>query len=483
MKTILWWARRDLRLSDNQALSAAVAQAERVVPIYFLDKHWSDGPDVNKKRLGFLLGGLRTLDEDLRSLGSRLIFRNGDPKNELQTLLAETGASAVFAQEEYSPQVRERDRAIAKLLPLQLYGGRTIHSPTDVRQANGEPYAVFTPFVRQWKALPLPSARDVLQRPTRLSSLPDIWSLPIPEEPVLTPSNPFSPGEREAQQRLRAFVDGEPVDQPTCGAPIYCYDLDRNRLDLDGTSKLSPYLSLGMLSMRQAVISALSAIDAAPDEEAQSSAHLWLETLARREFAVSIMDNYPQALKLGFRPEFRNMPWENDRAAFQAWFEGRTGFPLVDAAMRQLVQTGWLHNRARLVVASFLTKDLLVDWRWGEQFFEQHLLDVGIATNNEGWQRAAGTGTGPAPYLDILNPSLQGKRYDPDGTYVRRWVPELARVPNRYIHQPWSMPADLQRESACVIGQDYPAPILDHGWARERATEFFRNARDMIKIY
>ena len=198
----------------------------------------------------------------------------------------------------------------------------------------------------------------------------------------------------------------------------------------------------------------------------------------RRDLRLS--DN--QALDRGLRAELRNMPWENDRTAFSAWAEGHTGYPLVDAAIRQLVQTGWLHNRARMVVASFLAKDLLVDWRWGEQFFMEHLLDGDLAANNDGWQRAAGTGTGAAPYLGILNPALQGKKYDPDGLFVRRWVPELANVPTRYIHQPWSMPSGVQLESSCVIGQDYPAPIRDHAWARSRAMEFFGKAREPVNM-
>jgi deoxyribodipyrimidine photo-lyase len=223
-------------------------------------------------------------------------------------------------------------------------------------------------------------------------------------------------------------------------------------------------------------------MDAAPDAEAKYSAELWLDALIRREFAISILYHYPHALRQGFRAESRNLPWENDQAAFRSWAEGRTGYPLVDAAMRQLVQTGWLHNRARMVAASFLVKDLLVDWRWGEEFFMQHLLDGDPAANNEGWQRMAGVGTGPAPYLGILNPALQGKRYDPDGEYVRRWVPELARVPKLYAHQPWTMPLDVQQESGCVIGRDYPAPILDHAWARDRAMEFFRTTRDSDEV-
>jgi deoxyribodipyrimidine photo-lyase len=238
-----------------------------------------------------------------------------------------------------------------------------------------------------------------------------------------------------------------------------------------------------MLSARQAVVSALSATDAAPDAEARYSAELWLEALIRREYAISIEAHYPEALSKGFRAEYRNVPWEMDQAAFAAWRHGRTGYPLVDAAMRQLVQTGWLPNRARLVAASFLAKDLLLNWRWGERFFMQHLIDDDTAANNEGWQRAAGIGTGAGPYLSILNPVLQGRRYDPDGAYVRRWLPELAKVPVGYIHQPWAMPPELQQEVGCIIGLDYPAPILDHGWARDRAMTFFGNVRQPVEAY
>jgi deoxyribodipyrimidine photo-lyase len=210
---------------------------------------------------------------------------------------------------------------------------------------------------------------------------------------------------------------------------------------------------------------------------------LWLDALIWREFAISLMYHYPKAMSRGFRGELRDILWENNRAAFDAWTEGRTGYPLVDAAMRQLVRTGWLHHRARLVTASFLTKNLLVDWRWGEHFFTQHLLDGDLAANNEGWQRAAGIGTGPAPYLAILNPTLQGRKHDPEGDFVRRWLPELARVPNRYIHQPWSMPLDVQREVGCVIDQDYPAPILDYSWARERSVTFFGEIREHASVF
>jgi deoxyribodipyrimidine photo-lyase len=481
--TALWWVRRDLRLTDNQALTAALAHADRVVPVYLLDEELMPSTGAGEKRRAFLFGGLYRLDKDLQARGSRLIVRRGDPKEELAALLTETGASTIFAEEEYSPYARGRDAGVAKTLPLRLSGGLNVHPPDAVRQANGEPYTVFTPFAKAWRMLSPPPVRDVLAPPTRLSPPPNVDSLLISEEMALPASLLFPPGEGEAQRRLQAFVDMGEGDRPGCLALIFCYDEMRNRLDVDGTSQLSPYLGLGMLSARQAVVSAASATDAAPDAEARYNAERWLDALIWREFATSILYHYPQSARQGFRAELRNVPWEDDRAAFDAWTKGHTGYPLVDAAMRQLVQTGWLHNRARMVAASLLVKDLLVDWRWGEHFFMQHLLDEDLAANNVGWQRAAGTGTGAAPYLNILNPALQGKKHDPEGMFVRRWVPELAHVPAQYIHQPWTMPPDVQRESGCVIGRDYPAPSLDHGWARERAMEFFGEAVEPVQSY
>jgi deoxyribodipyrimidine photo-lyase len=481
-KTALWWVRRDLRLSDNQALAAALAAAGRVVPVYILDEGSPPGPVAGEKQLAFLQAGLRALDEDLRARGSRLIIRGGDPKEEMAALRSEVGAAAVFAEAAYAPEARRRDDEIARSLPLHLVHGLTVHKPGALRQGDGRPYTAFTPFSKAWRALPLPPVRDVLGPPARLSPPPDVRSLPLPGQPALSAQVPFQPGEAEAQRRLQAFVDWRDQDDGPAGlAPIYRYDELRERLDLAGTSGLSPYLRFGMLSARQAVVSALSAIDAAPDAGARYSAELWLDALIRREFAISIQVHVPQSLDQGLRTEYRDLPWENERSAFDAWAQGRTGYPLVDAAMRQLVQTGWLHNRARLVAASFLAKDLLVDWRWGERFFMQHLVDGDQAANNAGWQRAAGTGTGAAPYLSILNPVLQGRMYDPEGTYVRRWLPELANVPVGYIHEPWSMPPELQRESGCTIGLDYPAPILDHGWARDRALAFFGKGRQPVE--
>jgi len=471
MTTALCWLRRDLRLTDNQALAAALAHADRVIPVFVLDPTLLDSPYVGPKRVAFLLGGLRRLDEDLRARGSRLIVRHGDPRDELTALLAEGGAEAIFTEEDLTPYARQRDGGVAERLPLQRVGGRIVHPPGTVLKAKGTPYTVFTPFSQRWKTLPPPQAGVILPAPDHLPEPPEVGSLPIPEEPALPPTVPFQPGEAEAQRRLRAFVDG---DDP----PIYRYAEARDRPDMDGTSRLSPYLHLGMISTRQAVVAALDAIAAAPDAETSKGAETWLNELIWREFYVHILYHFPHVLEQSFRADLRAIPWENDDAAFAAWCEGWTGYPVVDAGMRQLVETGWMHNRARMIVASFMVKDLLIDWRWGERYFMQHLVDGDSASNNGGWQWTAGTGTDAAPYFRVFNPVLQGKKHDPQGTYVRRWVPELAQVPDRFIHQPWKMPPGVQQQAGCVIGQDYPAPIVDHAWARERTLAAYAQARE-----
>jgi deoxyribodipyrimidine photo-lyase len=289
-------------------------------------------------------------------------------------------------------------------------------------------------------------------------------------EPALPDDVLFPPGEAEAQQRLQSFVESDP-------STIYSYAESRDRLDYEGTSRLSPYLRFGMLSARQAIVVALNAMEAAGSGQDHQGAETWLNELIWREFYLAILHHFPHVLEQSFRTQYRQVVWDNDEPTFESWCSGQTGYPVVDAAMRQLVQTGWMHNRARMIVASFLVKDLLVDWRWGERFFMQHLVDGDPAANNGGWQWTAGTGTDAAPYFRIFNPVLQGKKHDPGGVFVRRWLPELARVPRRYVHAPWEMPDDVQRESGCIVGQHYPAPIVDHAWARQRTLEAYAEAR------
>jgi deoxyribodipyrimidine photo-lyase len=276
----------------------------------------------------------------------------------------------------------------------------------------------------------------------------------------------FPPGEAEALRRLRVFSRPD--------GPIAGYAMGRDRLDLEATSALSPYLRFGMLSPRAAVQAARMAMQQAPDPESRRGAETWLNELIWREFYLHLLDHFPQARRENFRP--LQVDWRHDPSGLAAWKAGETGYPVVDAAMRQLSSTGWMHNRARMIAASFLTKDLLVDWREGETSFMQHLLDGDPAANNGGWQWTAGTGADAAPYFRIFNPVLQSQKFDPQGDYIRRWLPQLARVPLAFLHAPWGMQPQVQRESGCRLGIDYPSPIVDHAQARPRALAAYHRA-------
>ena len=452
-ETAIWWLRRDLRLADNDALAAA----RRVVPVFILDPALLDGPTSSPTRTAFLLGGLRVLDSGLRARGSRLVVRRGRPADELARMVAETGAAAVYAEDDHSPYARRRDDAVARVVPLHLIGSAAIRPPGTVLKADGAPYSVFTPFSRAWLAQPLPDPAELRPAPAALPDPGDVAGMPIPDSPTLPPAVPFPPGEAEAQRRLRRFIDG----------PIAAYDDMRDRMDVDGTSRLSPYLRFGMLAPRAAAVAALSA------RPAGQGAARWLNELIWRDFYSHILYHFPHVARAGFRPAGR-AAWLNDPDDFAAWCEGRTGYPIVDAAMRQLAESGWMHNRARMIVASFLVKDLLIDWRWGERWFMRRLVDGDPAANNGGWQWTAGTGTDAAPYFRIFNPVTQGRKFDPTGEYVRRWLPVLAGVPPAQIHEPWRLSLAQQRAAGCVLGEEYPYPIVDHAFARRRALDVGR---------
>nr|NIW47933.1 deoxyribodipyrimidine photo-lyase [Gammaproteobacteria bacterium] len=302
--------------------------------------------------------------------------------------------------------------------------------------------------MRQWKELTAPNIFDILPAPKQINTPNQISSQSLPSIEYISNETVFPVGEHAAQDLLSAFVDGT-------DAPIFSYAEERNRPDLNTTSKLSPFFRFGVLSIRQAVVTAHSALQSAANETQRTGAETWLNELIWREFFNYILYHYPHALHKSFRQEYNHLLWSNDLEDFEAWKSGKTGYPLVDAAMRQLTAIGWMHNRTRMVSASFLVKNLLISWQWGEAWFMQNLLDGDPAANNGGWQWVAGTGTDAAPYFRIFNPITQSEKFDPNGKYIRRWLPELKSVPDRFIHTPWKMSLEEQKSSNCLIGEDY----------------------------
>ncbi len=459
--TLIHWFRRDLRVEDNTALVRAARDGERVVPVFVLDDHYAEDPDVGPARFRFLRESLEDLDRRLAAIGARLTLRRGPAARALPALLAETGADAVYANAEIGPYPERRDREAAAA--VEAAGGRfrsfedaLLVPPEALATEKGDPYTTFTPFSKRWLAA---GKSDPLPAPPALDS-PEIPGVPIARVRAwrdLAP-DPAAPrgGAGEALAALARFFEG----------PAARYGDDRDRPGLAGTSRLSPHLHFGTVSARTVRAAAEAAWrEGAP--EARESIRRFVLELAWREFFHHVLFHFPRVASESFRPAFDEMAWKDDPGGVEAWKRGRTGYPLVDAAMRELARTHWMHNRARMVAASFLTKDLHVHWKTGEAWFEHELADADLASNNGGWQWAAGSGTDAAPYFRIFNPVLQGRRFDPDGRYVRRFVPELARVPDAKIHEPWTMTPEEQRTAGCVIGRDYPAPIVDH--ARERA--------------
>jgi deoxyribodipyrimidine photo-lyase len=421
--TAIWWIRRDLRLTDNAALRAAL-EAGPVIPAFILDPVFDYS---SSRRKNFLYGGLHALDKDLRLRASYLIIRKGNPLEALQQLLAQTQASMIYAEEDFTPYAIKRDETIARYLPIELVQGQTVHRPSSVLKSNGKPYTVFTPYSKIWKAK-LPFSLELFSAPDQINTPAGILSETLAAFKV----NPLFPaGEQEAIIRLEEFLHKK----------IHSYDQDRNRMDLDGTSALSPYLHFGMLGLRQAVHSARQAIgdvlSVSKDQKRSGGAEIWLNELIWREFYIQILYHFPYVSMQSFNPSLANIQWRNNEDEFEAWKAGRTGVPIVDAGMRQLKKIGWMHNRARMIVASFLVKDLLIDWRWGEAWFMANLLDGDLAANNGGWQWTAGTGTDAAPYFRIFNPVLQSAKFDPHGNYIRKWIPELREVDTVDIHAPW----------------------------------------------
>jgi deoxyribodipyrimidine photo-lyase len=452
--TAILWLTRDLRAHDHPALRAALDRHDRVVPAFCFDTRLTRGRHASPTRTRFMLECLDELDERLGGIA----FRDGRPEQELPALAAELGAEAVHATADVGPFARRRIDAVRSALDceLVLHPGVAVVDDLDaIRTNGGKPYTVFSPFHRSWLGEP---RREVLGAPRSLPGLPSglrkgrlptLESLGFEDGAV----GGWRGGERAARKVLADFLSGD----------LRGYDDQHDALGDDSTSRLSPYLHFGCISPRE--IEEGLPRGAGPDA--------FRRQLCWRDFYAHVLLHHPRNARSEFQERYRgSIPWSRSRQSFDAWREGRTGYPLVDAGMRQLSAEGWMHNRGRLVVGSFLTKHLGIDWRWGERWFMRMLVDGDEANNNGNWQWIASVGVDPQPFFRrIYNPTLQMQRHDPTGRYVRRHVEELRGVPDEYLAEPWTMPEEVQQESGCVIGRDYPEPIVDHAEARRAAFE------------
>jgi deoxyribodipyrimidine photo-lyase len=466
----LVWFRQDLRLDDNPALQAALDRGGPVIPVYIRSVEEEGAWRPGEASDWWLHQSLRQLDHSLHQRGSRLVIRSGASLEELTKLAKETGAKAVFWNRRYEPASIARDKVVkAELrksgLEAESFNGQLLFEPWEVETKEGRPYQVFTAF---WRAC---LAKSQFAKPQRtLGSLPApaVWPERLDLDSLqLEPTRPWAqglneawqPGEAGAASQLAAFVKHA----------VAGYDSSRDLPAQVGTSRLSPHLHFGEISPR----AVWDAVAAKPGVGGET----YLKELGWREFAHHLLYHFPTTPDQPLRADFVRFPWEDNRSGLRDWQRGRTGFPIVDAGMRELWATGWMHNRVRMIVASFLVKDLRIHWRHGAAWFWDTLVDADLAANTLGWQWSAGCGADAAPYFRVFNPVLQSEKFDPDGVYLRRWIPELDSLPTRYLHAPWTAPREVLQAAGIRLGQTYPQPIVDHNEARKLALKAFEQVK------
>jgi deoxyribodipyrimidine photo-lyase len=462
--SVIHWFRRDLRIADNTALSSAAKLGIPVVPVYLLSEWHGSHSWTGPNRQAFLCESLESLAKNLGTLGGRLLIRQGKAVAELRRLVTESAAVAIHFNADPDPfgkAVETELRNMCAGLGIECHGhfDVALHTPDEVLTQSALPYRVFTPYCNNWLKLPKPSP---VAKPTRLQTPGNLKSLPLPpvktwglEEPA---PQRVAAGERAARERLKSAISGK----------IQSYAAKRDFPSENGTSRISQDLRYGLISIRT-VYSACLKARAAANAGGKAGIDVFIKELAWREFYFAILHHFPNVLDEEFNPDWRGLPWDEPGELFGLWKEGRTGFPIVDAGMRELRATGFMHNRVRMITAMFLTKDLHIDWKIGESWFMQQLMDGEIASNNGGWQWSAGTGADAAPYFRIQNPWSQTARYDPKGVYIKRWIPELKDVSPTLFQEP---PKDGK-----PLALDYPLPCVDHKTERERTLAIFKNHR------
>ncbi len=462
--SVIHWFRRDLRIADNTALCRAAKPGIPIVPLYILSDWRGTHSWTGPNRQHYLCGSLESLAKNLEALGGRLIVRQGKAVEELRKIIRESHAVALHFNADPDPFGKSVEKAVRAMcaelgIECHAHADAALHGPDEVLTQSELPYRVYTPYSRNWLGLPKPSPLakpKLLQTPAHLKSLPlptvKLWGWDVP-----TTQMP-APGERAARERLKSAIAGK----------IQAYAAKRDFPAQDGTSRISQDLRYGLISIRTVFAEVLKARDAATLAE-KAGIDVFIKELAWREFYFAILHHFPNVLDEEFNADWRGLPWDEPGALFEAWKDGRTGFPIVDAGMRELKATGFMHNRVRMITAMFLTKDLHIDWKLGESWFMQNLLDGEIASNNGGWQWSAGTGADAAPYFRIQNPWSQTVKFDADGTYIKRWIPELAKIhPSRFLEAP---------KDGRPLAADYPLPCVDHKTERERTLAIFKNHR------
>jgi len=444
MNAAIHWFRADLRLRDNTALHAACAGFEAVIPVFIFDSAILKAPDTGAPITAFMLRMLESLERDVAAAGGRLIFRHGRVLEEMKDVFRESKAHALFYNRDYEPHTRERDAVVEKWarsagIEVRSFKDGVLQEPDEVLKDDGKPYGVYTAYARKWRQRLLdPVLPSVKFRKHATLKLPRSVGLPSLKELGFTTQLTLPPaGEKAALEKLESFARG----------PALHYREHRDFPGLSGTSGLSPHIRMGAVSPRTVIAAVVRAAKRHPAASVQVDT--FIGELIWRDFYRQILWHYPHAATGAFKAPYEHLKWNENERLFKAWCEGRTGFPIVDAGMRQLNSTGWMHNRVRMVVAAFLTKDLLISWQWGERYFMQRLLDADLANNNGGWQWSASTGTDAQPYFRIFNPLSQAKKFDPEGKYIHRWVPEIDT-------------------------RDYPKPIVDHAAQRLKALALFR---------
>jgi deoxyribodipyrimidine photo-lyase len=471
LNSTLFWFRRDLRDHDNAGLYHALKSSVRVYGVFVFDRDILDRlPSKADRRVEFIWEAVAELKAALQKAGGDLIVRHAVAATEIPRLAIELGVTAVFTNEDYEPAARVRDGKVAESLrregiDFRPFKDTVIFEKEEVLTQAGGTFSVFTPYKNAWlkrltdfhlTAYPVANYIKALAKPPKAAPMPSLESMGFARTNIKTL---LPMGMSGAAQLRDEFVDR-----------LEDYKAARDFPAVKGVSYLSTHNRFGTISIRE-----LAGLAYAETLRRKNiGAETWLSELIWRDFYFQILWHHPHVAKSAFRPEYDAIRWPNDEALFQAWCEARTGYPIIDAAMRQINQSGYMHNRLRMIAASFLTKDLLIDWRQGEKYFADNLNDFDLSANNGGWQWAASTGCDAQPYFRIFNPVTQSERFDPQGKFIRRYLPELENVPDKFIHAPWTLPPQDQRALGVVVGRDYPAPIVDHAVQREKALALYK---------